>query len=186
MSIYEIKVDSEQETKNLGIILAEQLSDITQQPTILYLSGDLGVGKTTFVRALVNGFGHTGNVKSPTYTLVEPYELVKKNIYHFDLYRLAEPEELNFLGVEEYFNEPGNLCLIEWPEKGRGFFPQAGIRITIEAPTPNAKDLLASKSSIDAERTNDQRVFLLEADREPFIATLDGMYQQYMASYDAK
>ena len=96
----------------------------------IFLSGDLGAGKTTLTRGLVRGYGIAGAVKSPTYTLVEPYEQPGCNLYHFDLYRLADPEEVEFLGVADYFDE-ANLCVIEWAEKGKGFLPASDLDITL-------------------------------------------------------
>jgi len=97
---------------------------------MIYLQGHLGAGKTTLTRGFMRGFGYTGAVKSPTYTLVEPYEFERCNIYHFDLYRLSEPEEVAYLGTDEYFDE-FNLCLVEWAEKGVKWLPGADLVIDI-------------------------------------------------------
>ncbi|MBQ13724.1 MAG: tRNA (adenosine(37)-N6)-threonylcarbamoyltransferase complex ATPase subunit type 1 TsaE [Gammaproteobacteria bacterium] len=97
---------------------------------IIHLSGELGAGKTTLTRGIMRGYNYTGPVKSPTYTMVEPYEFDSCHIYHFDLYRLAEPEEVLYLGIEDYFR-PENLCIVEWPEKGIPVIPAADLTIEL-------------------------------------------------------
>lgn len=99
---------------------------------MIYLQGDLGAGKTTLTRGFMRAFGYQGAVKSPTYTLVEPYEFELCHIYHFDLYRLSNPEEVQYLGTDEYF-ESANLCLVEWAERGANWLPRADLQIDIDS-----------------------------------------------------
>jgi tRNA threonylcarbamoyladenosine biosynthesis protein TsaE len=99
-------------------------------PSVIFLQGDLGAGKTTLVRGLLRAAGHTGAVKSPTFTLVEEYEIAGRKIFHFDLYRLNDPEELEWIGIRDYFQQ-NTLCFIEWPEKGAGFLPPADALIQL-------------------------------------------------------
>lgn len=111
--------------------LGAKLAKIVPNNFVIYLYGELGAGKTTLVRGFLQSLGHTGRVKSPTYTLMETYQADNKIIHHLDLYRLTDPEELNFIGIRDYAEQ--DIWLIEWPENGKGFLPEANLCCYLEA-----------------------------------------------------
>ena len=135
------------------VALARDVAQHLSSSFVMLLKGDLGAGKTTFARGFIQASGFDGVVKSPTYTLVEPYPISNNRMcYHFDLYRLADPEELEFTGARDYFNE-NDVCLVEWPEKAEGFLPPAdwicefsyrneGRNLTILAQSDKGKELM--------------------------------------------
>jgi len=112
------------------LLLGEKLASKTTAPAVIFLHGDLGAGKSTLARGFMKGLGYRGRVKSPTYTLVEPYELEGSTIYHMDLYRLADPEELEFIGIRDIMSD-NSICLIEWPEKAGNRLMKPTISINI-------------------------------------------------------
>ena len=115
--------------------LAQRLAPCLAPGWVIHLVGPLGAGKTTFVRAKLRALGHTGPVKSPTYGLVEPYTVSGLNLYHFDFYRFATPEEFFGAGLDEYFDGTG-VCLVEWPEKAAPHTPAPDLTLAL-APRPD-------------------------------------------------
>ena len=125
----ELIVPNEAAMLRLGEQMANALADI--DGGLIYLHGDLGAGKTTLVRSILQALGVSGRIKSPTYTLVEPYEAGGRQLYHLDLYRLGDPQELEFLGLRDYLSANA-LLFVEWPEKGEGVLPAGDVHIWIQ------------------------------------------------------
>ncbi|HKY00922.1 MAG TPA: tRNA (adenosine(37)-N6)-threonylcarbamoyltransferase complex ATPase subunit type 1 TsaE [Burkholderiales bacterium] len=149
-----LELPEEAATVALGARLAQSLVP----GLAVYLEGELGTGKTTLVRACLKALGYVGRVKSPTYTLVEPYELSRLSLYHFDFYRLNEPREWLDAGFRDYFND-ASVCLVEWPEKAGELLPPPDLNIhlqykdpgrkaTLQAMTPRGATLLQSISNV--------------------------------------
>ena len=122
---------NEAQTLSLARCFAESFKRGKHGGVRIHLSGDLGTGKTTFSRGLIQGLGYQGKVKSPTYTLIEPYPLADMTIHHLDLYRLGDPEELEYLGIDDICQGEG-ICLIEWPQRGEGLLaaPDLDLELT--------------------------------------------------------
>jgi len=135
----QISLANAKATERLGATLWQVLP----ASCLVFLYGELGAGKTTLVRGLLRAAGYSGTVKSPTYTLVEEYRLAQRTVYHFDLYRLTDPEELEWIGVDDYLHDD-SLCLIEWPQMGRGFLPAADVIIRLEIDMQQRQAVLES------------------------------------------
>ena len=119
-------VEGEEAMLAYGEALARELP----RTALVFLEGDLGAGKTTLARGILRGLGFDGHVKSPTYTLVEPYGFSDIQVYHFDFYRIKDPRELDFIGLDEFLAEEA-IKLIEWPERAAGYLPAADVVIRI-------------------------------------------------------
>lgn len=131
------------------LTLATHIAGLLSGGQTVFLHGDLGAGKTTFSRGVITALGHMGTVKSPTYTLVEPYQLKPFTVFHFDLYRLRDAEELEFMGIRDYFRAD-TLCLIEWPEQGRGYLPVPDLDIHLTFVDGHRRVLLQSQTPAGA------------------------------------
>ncbi len=143
-------------TETQMVILARRLAPAVGRGLQIHLHGDLGAGKTTMVRALLQSLGHQGRVKSPTYGLIEPYSLPLGKAYHLDLYRLADPEELEYLGIEDLLAEQA-LLLVEWPERGRGQLPEPDLQVML-MHGPSARQLTLTAMTLAGLAIVDQAI----------------------------
>ncbi len=138
-----MKLIGEAETQAFG----KRVAKYCVPPMVIYLKGELGSGKTTFARGFIQSLGHEGNVKSPTFALVENYHFAELTLYHFDLYRLQDPLELEYLGLRDIASEEDVICLIEWPQRGGEGVPNADLIISFDYPEENRSVDLCAQST---------------------------------------
>ena len=135
-----LTLSSLEDTKKLGQELAKEiLKRKGEAAFVVFLDGDLGTGKTTLVKEIIFALGVKEKVKSPTFTIIEPYELNNENIYHVDLYRIIDPTELEIIGLREYLNESKTIIFIEWPEKSYGYLKKFDLKISLKHLSENER-----------------------------------------------
>ena len=135
-----LTLSSLEDTKKLGQELAKEILKRKGEASfVVFLDGDLGTGKTTLVKEIIFTLGVKEKVKSPTFTIIEPYELNNENIYHVDLYRIIDPSELEIIGLREYLNESNAIIFIEWPEKSYGYLKKFDLKISLKHLSENER-----------------------------------------------
>jgi tRNA threonylcarbamoyladenosine biosynthesis protein TsaE len=161
-----LELPNEAATTHLGAALARALqhleAPIKAQGFTVHLRGELGAGKTTLVRGLLRELGVTGSVKSPSYTLLEPYEVSRLHLYHFDFYRFKTPREFSEAGFAEYFG-PGAICLAEWPAKAGEFLPEADLYIAMQVLDAGHRASVGANTEIGSACQDRLETFLREA-----------------------
>ena len=154
-----IESQSPTETENL----ARRLAANCPSNVVVYLSGELGTGKSTFARALLQGLGVTGSIKSPTYTLLETYALDNGlEAIHMDMYRIIDPDEINFLGLDSFASNL-QVMLIEWPEKGVDSLPDADLIIQLDHHGQNRRIGLSARTDVGLAWLNSAKIAILNA-----------------------
>lgn len=143
MIIYDVLAKNSLQTLETADLLVKNYL-INNNNIIIYLIGDLGAGKTTFVRGIVASLGFNGSVKSPTYTIVESYLNLTKPVYHFDLYRLESAAELEIIGIRDYLGA-NTICCFEWPDKGEGHIPEPNFTVNFSIINSNSRKIIINK-----------------------------------------
>ncbi len=133
MRSFQLKTQDDSETKALGFYIAQDFLNLKKGVlSVLFLSGELGAGKTVFTKGFLKGLGYKGMVKSPTFSIVDIYEINNFTVFHFDLYRITSPVELLEIGIEEYLEKKESLCIFEWPERAEQLLPFPDLKIEIK------------------------------------------------------
>ena len=133
MRSFELISQNDSETKTLGFHIAQDFLNLKKGVlSVLFLSGELGAGKTVFTKGFLKGLGYKGMVKSPTFSIVDIYEINNFTVFHFDLYRITSPVELLEIGIEEYLEKKESLCIFEWPERAEQLLPFPDLKIEIK------------------------------------------------------
>ncbi len=145
MNCTDLEIDLESAEAQLAF--GAHLAGVLKPPCLIFLAGELGTGKTTLTRGILGGLGYPGQVRSPTYTLIEPYELQGCELYHFDLYRLADPDELAELGVRDLLHDRA-IWVVEWPERAAELLPNPDLRILISYRPPGRRLSISAGSAV--------------------------------------
>jgi len=164
-----LTLDDEPATSALGAALGDALRSMPESVEsagiFIAVAGDLGSGKTTLVRALLRRLGVTGAVKSPSFALLEPYEVSRLHLYHFDFYRFKNPREFVESGFLEFFR-PGNVCLVEWPERAGEYLPVADVSIGLAIVNSGRSAVIGANTEIGGRCLYQLKIHLKPADAD--------------------
>jgi len=132
MNSFQLTSENEFETRFLGEKLSKQILEFNfGSPKIIFLTGELGTGKTTLTKGILKGMGYKGLVKSPTFNIVEIYEISDHSVFHFDFFRIVHSRELSEIGIQEYLTDKSGISIIEWPERASSILPKPDLKIHI-------------------------------------------------------